>query len=343
MKAMVLRERGGPFVLEERPEPVPGPEEAVVRVLACGAGLTIHHTRVGRGKASYPLVIGHEITGEIASLGEGAEDLAVGDAVTAYFYLTCGKCRLCRTDRETLCENNKGYIGRQIDGGYAEYMKAPAGNFLKLPPGLDYKRHPAEVAVITDAVATPFKVVRRARVKPLENVAVFGAGGGLGIHMVMMTKWAGARVIAVDISPGKLDKCRDAGADETVDASKGDVTGALMDLTGGKGVDVSIDFVSSASTHEAGALALGYGGRLVTLGGNAENFEAPANLMREKELELMGSRYATKQEVLDALALTARGDVWPLVTETYKLEEAEKVHARLEAGAITGRAAILMD
>ena len=343
---MVLREPGKPFVEEEYPDPVAGPGEAVAKVLACGAGLTIHHARMGRvPDVTYPLIIGHEITAVITALGEGVEGLREGDAVTAHFYVTCGRCKWCLINRETLCENFTGYIGRQVQGAYAEYIKLPARNFIKIPAGLDYEKDRAEVSVICDAIATPYKVTKRARIAPLENVAVIGAGGGVGIHMVMMAKWAHARVIAVDAAANKLGKCRDVGADEAVDASQGDVAGALMDLTNGEGVDVVVDFVSSASTMEAGVQALGTGGRLVTLGGTGQAFQAAARDMVTKELELLGSRYCSKQELKESLDLVARGDVWPVVTETYSFnaEEVEKVHERLEVAAVTGRAVIVMD
>ena len=342
MKAMVLHAGGTPFVAETRPDPAPGPGEAVARVLACGSGLTIQHVRAGRAPANFPIIIGHEITGEIVALGDGVEDLAVDDPVTAYFYLTCGHCRWCRIDRATLCENFAGYIGRQIDGGYAEYITLPAGNFIPLPEGLDHRKHAAEIGVVTDAIATPYKVLRRARVHALETVAVFGAGGGLGIHQVMMCRWAGARTIAIDIAADKLAVCRKHGADEIVDASAGHVAEALLDITDGKGVDVAIDYVSSRTTLESAVAALATGGRLVTLGGSGEPFLAPAKLMLDKELELLGSRYASRQEVIDSLALVARGDLWPLVTETYPLDQVETVHERLENGLVTGRAAILI-
>ena len=343
---MVLREPGKPFVEEEYPDPVPGPGEAVAKILACGAGLTIHHARMGRvSGVDYPLIIGHEITAVISAVGEGVEGLKEGDAVTAHFYVTCGRCKWCLINRETLCENFTGYIGRQVQGAYAEYIKLPARNFIKLPAGLDYENNAAEVSVICDAIATPYKVTKRARIAPLETVAVMGAGGGVGIHMVMMAKWAHARVIAVDIAANKLGKCRDVGADEAVDASQDNVAGALLDLTGGKGVDVVIDFVSSAATMEAGVQALGIGGRLVTLGGTGQTFQTASREMVQKELELMGSRYASKQELKESLDLVARGDVWPVVTETYSfnVDEVEKVHERLEVAAVTGRAVVVMD
>ena len=342
MKAMVLKAANTPFVLEEVPEPVPGPGEAVARVFACGSGLTIQHVKAGRMQVKFPRIIGHEICGEIVEVGAGVSNVKFGDPVTAYYYLNCGHCRWCLGNREPLCENLAGNVGKQVDGGYAEYIKLPAGNFLKLPQGLDHKQNPAEIGVITDAIATPYKVLRRARIEAGETVAVFGAGGGLGIHMVMMARWARARVIAVDVAPEKFDACRTAGADEVVDASRGSVTEALLDLTHGQGVDVAVDFVSGTATLEAGACALGRGGRLVTLGGAGEPFQASSQAMLEKEQDLLGSRYVTRREVIDSLELVARGDIWPMVTDIRPLEEAEALHELVENGLVTGRAAVLI-
>lgn len=349
MKALVLHEPGGPFVMEERPDPVAGPGEVVARIMACGMGLTIQHTRMGRGQpAPFPLIIGHEITAEIVEVGAGVDPqaLALGDAVTCYFYITCGHCTWCRRNRPPLCTNLRGHVGRQIDGGYAEYMKAPASCFLRLPEGLDYTQYPGEVAVLCDAMATPYKVIRRTRMEPFDTVAIIGAGGGVGIHMVMMARWAHARVIAVDVVDAKLAVCRDVGAHETVNAADGRMTEALLDLTGGNGVDVIVDFVSTASTLTDGIKALGIGGRLATLGGGGGTtpFEALGRELLSKELEIMGSRYCTRQEVLDTLALAARGDVWPLVTEKcpFDAEAALAIHDRLEAGDVLGRAALMI-
>jgi propanol-preferring alcohol dehydrogenase len=341
MKALVLNGPGEPFSLETLPDPVPGPGEAVAQVIACGAGLTIQHVKAGRAKVDYPRIIGHEITGVIEAVGDGVINVAVGDPVTAYFYLTCGHCKWCRINRETLCENFGGYIGRGCDGGYAELMKLPARNFLKFPENLHWQNHAAEIGVITDAIATPVKVVRHADIKAGETVAVFGAGGGLGIHMLMLAKWAHAKVIAVDIAANKFEACRAAGADECVNPHDGYALEALRDLSGG-GIDVAIDFVSSRETLETAVQCLGRGGRMVTLGGSGENFSAHAHTMLEKELILMGSRYATRQEVIESLELCARGEVWPLVTETADMAGAEALHERVEQGLVTGRAAILI-
>jgi propanol-preferring alcohol dehydrogenase len=339
---MLLKGPNQPFELVHMPDPVAGPGEAVARVLACGSGLTIQHLKAGRRTAAFPLVLGHEITAEIVEVGSGVSGLAVGDAVTAYYYLNCGHCRYCLSGHEPLCSEGGGNVGRNCDGGYAEYIKLPAHLFLRLPPGLDHRKHPAQIGVVTDALATPYKVLRRARVKAGETVAVFGAGGGLGIHQIMFAKWAHARVIAVDVAADKFEACREAGADEVIDARDGRVAEALLDLTRGEGVDVAVDYVSATSTLEAGARALARRGRLVTLGAAGQPFNLSSTDILLKEQEILGSRYVTRSEILETLDLVARREVWPLVSVIRPLEDAEAVHDLVERGAVIGRAALLI-
>ncbi len=348
MKAMVLTAPNTPFQLMEMPDPVAGEGEAVAKVLSCGAGLTIQHQRAGRIKIDYPRIIGHEITAEIVETGSGAGDLAVGDAVTAYYYLTCGNCDWCTRGRETLCDNFTGNVGREIDGGYAEYIKLPARSFIKIPESLDHRASPAEIGVVTDAIATPVKLVRKARIQPDESVAVIGAGGGLGLQMVGVARWAKARVIGVDVRPEKMAACRKAGAEEVIDASArdaGDIVDALKSMTGGTGPDVIIDFVANPKTLEDSVRALRKGGRLAILGGGGVGnaFPVSGNWIKSGEREILGSRYATRQEVREALEIVARGELWPIVTETCTLEEAEALHQRVEEGLVTGRAAVIVD
>ncbi len=341
---MVLTASNSPFQLTDLPDPVAGEGEAIARVLSCGAGLTIQHMRAGRIKVDYPRIIGHEITAEIVEVGQGVTGVALGDAVTSYYYLTCGTCEWCRKDRETLCDNFTGNVGREIDGGYAEYIKLPASSFVKLPEGLDYKSHPAEIGVITDAIATPVKLVNKARVQPGDIVAVIGAGGGLGLQMIAVAKWAKARVIAIDVRADKFDACRSAGADDVVDASASDMKEAIVELTNGRGVDVVTDFVASNKTLEDSTLSLGKGGRLAILGGGGldNSYLVSGNWIKGGEREIIGSKYATRSEVREALEIVARGELWPIVTETYPLEEAEALHQRVEDGLVTGRAALLI-
>ena len=342
MKALVLNGPKQPFEITEVPDPIVGAGEAVAKVFACGSGLTIQHVKAGRMSADFPRIIGHEIAGEIVEIGAGVSGLAAGDGVTSYYYINCGHCRWCLSGYEPLCENCSGNVGRECDGGYAEYIKLPAHLFVKFPKGIDYKKHPAEMGVIMDALATPYKVLKRGRVQPGETVAVFGAGGGVGIHQLMMAKWANARVIAIDIAEAKFQACREAGADEVINPTKTDAVETLMDLTNGEGVDVAIDYVSSTSTLEAAASSLGRHGRMVTLGGAGGSFQANALEMLLKEQDLLGSRYVTRAEILETYDLVARGEVWPIVTDIRPMKEAEAIHERVEKGEVTGRAAILI-
>ena len=155
MKAMLLRGPNMPFELTNLPDPVAGPGEAVARVITCGSGLTIQHVKAGRRKVAFPRVIGHEITAEIVAVGAGVSHLKAGDGVTAYYYLNCCHCRGCLGNLEPLCAATGGNVGLECDGGYAEYIKLPAHIFIRLPEELDYRAHPAEIGVITDALATP--------------------------------------------------------------------------------------------------------------------------------------------------------------------------------------------
>ena len=343
MKAMVLEAPNTPFILKNVPDPIAGPGEAVAKIYACGSGLTIQHFKAGRTPAIFPRIIGHEICAEIVEVGGGVTNLSIGDIVTSYFYMNCGTCKYCLSNHEPLCENLGGYVGRECDGGYAEYIKLPSRWFIKLPDSLDWKNQPAQIGVAMDALATPYKVLRRARIRPGETVAVFGAGGGLGIHQVMLAKWAKAKVIGVDTKSNKFDAIKEAGADNVVDASDTNVVEALMDLTNGKGVNVSIDYVSARATLEAATNSLGKHGRMVTLGGAGETFKVNAKHLLANEIDVLGSRYVTPLEIAETYDLMARGDIWPIVTEIRPLEEAEAVHEMVENGEVIGRAALLIN
>ena len=341
MKALILKGPNEPFIFEDVPDPIPQNGEAVAKILACGSGLTIQHVKAGRTKVNFPIIIGHEITAEIIELRGDCGELKVGMPVTAYFYLTCGHCKWCKINRETLCDNFKGYIGRQINGGYAEYISLPAKNFIPIPLSIKYKENPIETGIISDAISTPLKVIKKARISITDKVGVIGAGGGLGIHMLRMLNLYNVKTIAIETKQIKEKSCRDSGASEFINPNSNSKKEVIEDFTNNSGLDVVIDFVSSKSSLETGTELLGSGGRLVTLGGSGEFFNIDSGNMLLKEIEIIGSRYCSKQEVIDSLNLVSRGLITPLVTEKVSPYQANDLHERIEKGNVIGRAGII--
>ncbi len=347
MRAMVLHELAGPVTFQEVAKPRVSPGHAVVRVRAAGVGLTILIMKGTPGLVTgYPRILGHEIAGEVAEIGNGVTHIKPGDRVVCHFYLTCRVCKFCRSGRETLCENWEGYVGMACDGGYAEYMSIPALNLCHLPAGIPFP----EASIISDAVATPLHACREeAKVGPGDNVLIVGAGGGVGIHAVQMAKLCGARVLAADLSREKLEMAKELGADEIIDTQERNLSQAARHLTDGRGADAVLDFVASSQTLEAGMECLATAGKLVILGyrppsvfGADPVFRVDPLAVLAKGLEIHGSRYVSMAELIDAVNLVTQGKIKPIVTRTFPLEEAETAHQMILANQITGRAALII-
>lgn len=340
MKALVLHEFGGRFQLEEVPIPRVGPGEALVKVRACGIGLTVDWIRQGVLGGSVPRIMGHEVAGDVAEVAQGVKNVKVGDRVIVYFYFNCGVCEFCRKGRESLCANFGGFVGAHRDGGYADYIKVPAENLLPIPNEIAY----VEASIIADAIGTPIHCIReRAQVRPLDDVMVVGAGGGVGIHAVQMARLCGGRVLGVDLTEEKLATVKELGADEVINAAKVDFAEEARRLTGGKGVDVVIDFVGSTESLAKSFRALGTGGKLVILAsypGASMNLTPISFIFQE--LVVMGSRYVTKAELAEAIEIVRQGRIKPVVSQTFPLEKVEEAHQLLAQNKITGRAAMVM-
>jgi D-arabinose 1-dehydrogenase-like Zn-dependent alcohol dehydrogenase len=347
MRAMLLHELGGPVTFKEVDEPRVGPCDAKIRVRAEGMGLTIIIMKATPGLVTrYPRILGHEVAGEVVEIGSEVRNVKVGDRVVCHFYLTCKVCRFCRSGRETLCENWRGYVGMACDGGYAEYMVVPALNLCHLPENIPF----AEASIISDAIATPLHACKEeAKVGPGDNVLVVGAGGGVGIHAVQMAKICGGRVLAADVSREKLEMVKALGADEIIDVKEKDLLQEAKRLTDGKGVDAVLDFVASSQTLEAGFASLATAGRLVILGFRPPSvfkveptFRVDPLVVLSKGLEIHGSRYVSMAELIDAVKIVQQGKIKPIITQTFPLEEAERVHQLLQENKITGRAALII-
>jgi D-arabinose 1-dehydrogenase-like Zn-dependent alcohol dehydrogenase len=340
MRAWVLHEWGARPVLEPVKDPEPAPGLAVVEVAACGVGLTTRNcTRgdLGDDPALLPVIPGHELVGTVVAVGAGGDPDLLGALVTPYFYLFCGRCRRCLGGEEPLCERPGGVIGVHHDGGLAEQVALPVRNLLRLPDGLGA----AEATVIADAVATPVHVARRAGIAPGSRVAVLGAGGGVGAHMVQVAALAGAAVAGLDVDPRKLAMLEGELGVTAADAS--DLGRARLPAAWRGGADVIVDLVGSPETAAWALAHLDAGGRLVmltTFRGVTAQVEPRGLVLREASV--LGSRYASRAEVLDAAGLVRGGAVRPVIGARTDLEGAASLLAGIERNEIPGRGAVVI-
>jgi D-arabinose 1-dehydrogenase-like Zn-dependent alcohol dehydrogenase len=349
MRAMLLHELGGTLTPAEVPMPTPGPSDALIRVRAAGVGLTLAIMRSNPGLVTrYPRIIGHEVAGDVVGVGSEVDTCRPGDRVACHFYLTCKVCRFCRSGRETLCANFKGYVGMACDGGFAEYMALPALNLCRLPDGLDY----LDAAIAADAICTPYHVCRaEAQIGPGDDVLIVGAGGGVGVHMVQMARLCGGRVLAIDVGAEKLAMAKALGADATIDAAvTPDWVPGVLAWTEDRGIRAAIDLVATGATLPRCLTSLAPAGRLIIVGNRPKavfksdpSFSVDPGMMLYRALEIHGSRYVSMAELQQTLEVVRQGRVRPIVTRTFPLEGADEALRLVEDGLVVGRAALLLD
>ena len=337
MKAVAFDRHGGPEVLEVRtlPEPVPAPGEALVRVRACGINHLDLWVRGGLPGVALqmPHVPGNDVVGEIAALGDGVTDLAVGAKTLVHPTLSCGECEACAAGDDNLCRQYD-VLGRRRNGGYAEYVTVPARNCLPYPERLPWEQAAAAPLVFLTAW---HMLVGRARVRAGEDVLVIGAGSGVGSAAVQVAKLHGARVIATAGGPAKLERARALGADETIDHASEDIAARVRELTARKGVEVVVEHVGGR-VFEAGVAALAKNGRLVTCGATiGAKVSLDLNVLFGRHLALLGSWMGTRNEMLSVLAQLSGGKLVPVVDTVMPLAEARAAHERIESRAHFGK------
>src|SRR3990172_6365368 len=286
MRAAIFEAPHQPLRLQELPTPVPGAGELLVRVAACGVCHTdLHYTDHGVPTfKSPPLVLGHEVSGTVAAVGPDVTGWEEGARILLPAVYGCGQCRMCRTGRENICERMVMF-GNNVDGGYAEFAVAPANDALPLPESIPL----VEGAIIADALTTPYHaVVNRGRVRPGDQVVVFGCGG-IGLNVVQIAATLGARVIAVDLVEEKLEWAKRLGAAETISSAQTErVDKAVRKLTDG-GADIAFEAIGLPATQEQAFACLRTGGRLVLVGFAGEAMRLDGGRAMYRELEIIGS------------------------------------------------------
>ncbi|MEB2314248.1 MAG: zinc-binding dehydrogenase [Sorangiineae bacterium] len=328
MRALVIVEPGRPLELRDLPRPEPGPGELLVQVEAAGICHSDAHYRDGTGNLTrLPLIPGHEIAGKVVGLGSEHRGIPLGARVALHYLVTCGRCERCARGLEQFCDE-VAMLGKDLPGGYAEYVVAPAANAVRLPDLLD----PAEAAVMMCSTATALHALDKARLRPGETVAVFGAGG-LGQSAVKLARVLGASAVyAVEVAPAKRAAAARSGA-ITIDPADGPPERQIRELTRGRGVDVALELVGLPLTAEQAVAAVGVQGRVALAGLSREPFRVrsyPDVLGRE--LELIGVSDHRREELdrLMELARTGALELGSVVAERLPLE-ADAVNERLDA------------
>ncbi|GAB3355515.1 zinc-binding dehydrogenase [Modestobacter lapidis] len=339
MRALVFEEFGGPLTVRSVPDPVPAPDGVVVRVGASGICRSDWHAWSGHDPdVVLPHVPGHELAGTVAAVGPRVRSWVVGDRVTVPFVCACGRCAPCREGAGQVClrQTQPGFTHW---GSLAELVALDAAdvNLVALPPELAF----GTAAGLGCRFATAFRAVTGvARVRPGEWVAVHGCGG-VGLSAVQVAVAAGARVVAVDVSPAALDLARQLGAEHVVPGTA-DVPGAVTELTGG-GAHVSLDAAGSAVTCVNSIRGLRPRGRHVQVGllpPAVGRPEIPMELVVAGELAVLGSHGMAAADYPPMLSLIAAGRLRPDLLVTRELALADAGPALAAVGREPGIAVV---
>ena len=323
MRAVRIHEDGGPevLVLEEAPDPEPGPGEVLVRLRASALNHLDVWIRKGLPSVPKPRILGADGAGVVEALGDGVTGFELGERVVLNPGIEAGGGRI-------------HVIGEHGDGTNAELIAMPATNVHPIPDGLSFE----EAAAFPLVFETAYRMlVTRAGLREGEWVLAWGIGGGVSTAALTIAKTLGARVLVTSSSDAKLERARELGADATVNHATGDVKAAVQEATGGKGIDVVVENVGEATWATSLQVAAPAG--RITVCGATSGPNPPAALHRIwwKQLSILGSTMGTGADFAGAYELVASGRALPVVDSVLPLGEIRAAHERLEAGEQLGK------
>lgn len=343
MKAVLIREHGGPDRLEltDVPDPQPRAGHAIVRVRA----VALNHLDVWvrRGvpghKFPLPVITGAEVAGTIEEIEANDSGWAAGDDVIVAPGFSCGHCIACLSGNDPLCQRF-GIFGETTNGGAAEKMIVPIRNLVRKPPGLSF---PEAAALPLDFLTAWHMLVARAQLRPGETVLVQAGGSGVGSAAIQIAKLWGATVYATAGSAEKAARAKQLGADVTIEYRSADFVAEVRALTAKRGVDIVFEHVG-ADTFERSLRALAKGGRLVTCGATA-GAEVTINLrlIFFKLLSILGSTMGSVAELHEIMKHVGAGRFRPVIHRVLPLSEIAEGHRILEAREAFGKIVLEVD
>ena len=330
MRAVVKAAPGvGHVELREVQEPTPGPGQVLIAVKAagiCGTDLHIWHDEF---PTTPPVVMGHEVAGEVVAVGTDVAKVRPGDVVTSetYFHL-CGACRYCRSGRPNLCPERRS-IGSAVDGGFAELVVVPERNVRLLPPGLD----PFAGALTEPLACVVHGALELPKLAP-GDVAIVAGPGAIGLLTLQVAKAGGATVVVLGTAADthRLDLARDLGADAALDIGQMEARPFVDALTDGLGADIVYE-CSGAGPSALGLLGLvRRGGQYAQIGLFGKPVSWDLDQVCYKELSVTGSNASVPSAWDTALRLLGSGQVRTreLVSDVYPLDGWEDAFGRFE-------------
>ena len=338
MLAARMHRLGGPDVLEveEIADPVPGPEDLLVRVQATSVNRRDLWIRAGHPHPAYrvplPAILGIDLCATVIASGESVNRFADGQRITINPYITCGRCENCRRERSQYCEDFDVF-----HGAYAELALVPQS--LAVPVAADV---PVEhVACFANSYITAWQMlVGKAHVGPDDVVFVWAGTSGLGSAAVEIARLAGARVIASAGGERKRAVAAGLSPDLVVDHHAEDVVERVLEYTDGRGATIVFEHVGNATwTRSLELCALG--GTIVSAGATSgDEVTMDVTAMFVKQLRILGSRLGTMEDALAAIRHFDSGRFRPLVAEVLPLERVADGHRLLEQGAVAGKVVI---
>ncbi len=344
MPAVVFREFGPADVLhvEEVPTPVPGPDEVLVQVAAVAVGRYLDVVaRAGRHpypSYRFPHILGAEHAGVVAATGEQVTGWAVGQPVGVIPNISCGSCVHCLRGYDELCPDLQ-LLGMHRPGAYAAYVAVPAGNLHEVPDGVS----PEQATALALAGAVVLNQLDRTGFAPGQWVLVQGASGALGSLTARLVQHLGGHAIAMSRHEAKRAQLAGLGLDAVLDPSAADVVASVLDLTGGRGVEIVVDNLGEPALWATSMAVLAAGGHLVSSGAFLGG-ELPVDLHKLylRGQHLLGVRTGNAASARALWAQVAAGFRPPPGT-TFPLFEAAEAHRFVEQDRNVGRVSLLTD